>query len=160
MAKFIRAVFLALAFVAPALAYPQLWASEVAPNCNAVPTKGYDCHKAPVADRSTTIAVLDGGKPVNKVCAGKSYTIQVSFPQARLCYLTLSGGRMLSLNSLNQKCTNTFVFSPATNNMISTKYTTTATAPAAGTWVMSTSSATGACAPYQIGRASVNVVKC
>lgn len=110
--------------------------------------------------RTTTITVLDGGKPVSKVCAGKSYTIQVSFPTARLCYLTLSAGRMLTVNSLNQKCTNTFAFSPATSYKPSTKFTTTATAPAAGTWVMTTASATGACAPYQIGRASVPVAKC
>lgn len=52
MAKLYHAVFLALVFVAPALAYPQFWAEEfAADNCNAVPAKGYDCHKTPVADR-------------------------------------------------------------------------------------------------------------
>lgn len=52
MAKLILAVFFASVFVAPALAYPQLWAKMFAVNnCNAVPAKGYACHKAPMADR-------------------------------------------------------------------------------------------------------------
>ena len=51
MARLSVAVLLALAFVAPAVAYPQFWATEDnGGNCLAVPTKGFACHKTPVPD--------------------------------------------------------------------------------------------------------------
>lgn len=161
MANLYVAVLLAMAFATPTMAYPQFWAEEYnGGNCFAIPTKRMGCHKAPQPDASTSITVLQAGKPVTQVCAGKSYTVQVTFPNARLAYLTMSAGRMATINKLNQKCTNTFAFTPAAGSKPSTKFTTTATAPAASTWVMSVASATGECAPFQTARASVLVAKC
>ncbi|KAF8060062.1 hypothetical protein HT031_005001 [Scenedesmus sp. PABB004] len=163
MAKLAAALALVLACAGVASAYPSFWASEYAPSCTAVPTAGKACHKAPMMDARTVVSLVPaaGGAPVKTACAGKAYTVKISFPEARLAYLTLSGGAVTVKNALNSaKCPNTFTFAAPTGFSPSRTFSTSAVAPASGSWVVSVASATGGCAPFMITRATVPVARC
>jgi hypothetical protein len=101
-------------------------------------------------------AVTAASKPLATICSGKSYAVQVKFPEARLAYLTAgavgsASARIATSNAFNTKCTNTMVFARPTGFTPSTSFSSVVTAPAAaGQWTVAVASATGGCAHYQV----------
>lgn len=171
MAKSALTLLLLVACAASAMAYPSFWPGR-APNCQALPTAGIACHKAPQDDKKSTISLFAAGavtaasKPLAAICAGKTYSVQVKFPEARLAYLTAgsvgaASARIATSNALNTKCPNTMVFAKPTGFSASTSFNSVVTAPAAaGPWTVWVASASGGCAHYQITRATFTVAKC
>lgn len=53
---------------------------------------------------ATSITVTDlEGNPVKNVCASKTYSIRVDFPEERLAYVSLNAGKVAATNAANKK---------------------------------------------------------
>ena len=107
-------------------------------------------------------AAVPGAAPVTTPCAGKTYVVQVRFPDARLAYVSLGSGKAAKVgtSTLNAKCPNTLVFSDKTGASYSATQQSTAVAPSSGSWQIGVASATGGCAPFMITTATFTVGRC